>query len=39
MLISERICPGGINAAQKNSPTLKPIAAPHPITIKSRQLT
>ena len=39
MLISDRICPGAINPAQKNSPTLKPIDAPHPITIKSRQLT
>ena len=39
MLVSERSWPGGSSAAQKNSPTLKPIAAVKPTTISSRQPT
>jgi hypothetical protein len=37
MLVSECSWPGGNSALQKNSPTLKPIAAMKPTTTSSRQ--
>ena len=39
MLSSDRSCPGGKIAAEKNRPTLKPIAARKPATINSRHPT
>ena len=40
MLVSERNCPGGRSPAEKNSPTLKPIAAgtPSPTAPASRPM-